>query len=57
METIFIIFEWIISHTHKRKVFLLIYLTYDVVMSSRLIYYINKRATFSDSMMLHDVLK
>ena len=44
MATTFKSFEEIISHTRKRKEFLLIYLTYDVVLSSRVLYYIiNKR--------------
>ena len=30
----FIHFEGIINHTHKRKVFLLIYLNYDVVLAT-----------------------
>ena len=35
-------FEGIISHTHKRKVFLLICLNYDVVLSHRVLYHINE---------------
>ena len=43
MATKFINFEGIISHMHKRIVSLLIYLTYDVVLSSHVPYYINKK--------------
>ena len=36
-------FEGIISHTHKSKVFLLIYLNYDAVLSRHVLHYINER--------------
>ena len=42
METKFIHFEGIISHSHKGKVFLLIYLGFDVVLSRRVLHYINR---------------
>ena len=45
MATTFVNFEGIISHRRKRKVFLLIYLTYDVVLSSRILYYMSRLMT------------
>ena len=42
VATKFIHFEGIISHTHRSKVFLLICLNYDVVLSRRVLYHINE---------------
>ena len=56
MATKFIHFEGIISHTHTRKVFLLIYLNYDVVLSRCVLQYMyEKGATLFDVIKHHEM--